>query len=173
MPSRRDSRSELITGNQWNSTAERVMPDSNIFIRPPSSELPPLTSWPSVPTPVPNRRRILVIEDNQDAAETLALLLDLSGHEAKPGHTGSRWLASALEWVPDVVLCDIGLPGLNGYGVARELRAQLATRNVLLVALTAFSREEDRQEALSAGFDFHVTKPADPDKLLRLLYAGG
>jgi CheY-like chemotaxis protein len=149
------------------------MPDSNTFIRPPSPELPPLTSWPSVPTPVPNRRRILVIEDNQDAAETLALLLDLSGHEAKLAHTGPDGLRLALEWVPDVVLCDIGLPGLNGYGVARELRAQLATRDMLLVALTAFSREEDRQEALSAGFDFHVTKPADPDKLLRLLYGGG
>jgi CheY-like chemotaxis protein len=149
------------------------MPDSNAYLHPPSPELPALTSWPSVPTPLPNRRRILVVEDNPDAAATLAMLLDLSGHEARLAYTGPDGVQMALEWLPDVVLCDIGLPGLNGYGVARELRAQPATRAILLVALTAFSTDEDRLEALNAGFDFHVTKPADPDRLLRLLYAGG
>lgn len=149
------------------------MPDSNAFIRPPSTEWPALTCLPSVPNPAPNRRRILVVEDNQDAAETLALLLDLSGHEAKLAYTGPEAVCLALEWLPDVVLCDIGLPGLDGYGVARQLRAQPTTRDMLLVALTAFGTDEDRLEALNAGFDFHVTKPADPDKLLRLLYAGG
>jgi two-component system CheB/CheR fusion protein len=115
-------------------------------------------------------RRCLVIEDNVDAAESLALLLELSGHETAVAFDGAVGLEKARSFRPDVVLCDIGLPGgLDGHGVARAFRADPDLRSAFLIALTGYGQEEDRRRALEAGFDAHLTKPADIDELKRML----
>jgi CheY-like chemotaxis protein len=129
----------------------------------------PLAAWPTVPEPAEPRRRVLVVEDNPDAAETLATLLDLLGHEVRVAYTGPDGVREALDWCPDAIVCDIGLPGLDGYGVARQLRSRPATRDTLLIALTAHGRDDDIRRASEAGFNYHITKPADPDALIRLL----
>ncbi|HEY4563471.1 MAG TPA: ATP-binding protein, partial [Thermoanaerobaculia bacterium] len=120
---------------------------------------------------VPGRpRRCLVIEDNVDAAESLALLLQLAGHEAEVAFDGLAGIEKARSFRPDVVLCDIGLPGgLDGHGVARAFRADPELRSAFLIALTGYGQEEDRRRALEAGFDAHLTKPADIEELKRML----
>jgi PAS domain S-box-containing protein len=118
------------------------------------------------------RLRVLVVEDNRDAADSLKLLLDLLGHEAKAAYTGPEGVRLAQDWSPDVVVCDIGLPGLDGYGVARQLRLHPGTAQARLVALTGYGSDEDRRRSRQAGFDYHLTKPADPDALAELLAAG-
>ncbi len=100
------------------------------------------------------------------------MLLDLLGHEVRVAYSGPDGVCEALDWCPDAVLCDIGMPGLDGYGVARHLRAERSTRDTLLIALTAYGTDEDVQRANEAGFDYHILKPADPTALLHLLWAG-
>jgi two-component system CheB/CheR fusion protein len=117
----------------------------------------------------PPVRRVLIVEDNQDTAESLRMLLEVHGHEVAVATTGPAGVRAALDWRPDVVLCDIGLPGLDGYGVARELRRNPATAGLLLVAVTGYGREEDRLRSREAGFDHHLTKPVDPAELQPLL----
>jgi PAS domain S-box-containing protein len=129
---------------------------------------------PSVPERRPEdrrrARRCLLIEDNADAAETMGLLLELYGHEVRIARDGREGLETARRFLPEVVLCDIGLPdGLDGYEVARRMRQDPALRGMSLVALTGYGQEEDQRRAREAGFDVHLTKPADPEKLERLL----
>ena len=107
-------------------------------------------------------RRVLVVDDNIDAAETVAAYLRLEGHEAKVVTEGAEVMGSARVFEPQVVVLDIGLPGLDGYQIARQLRAQPHTRDMLLIAVTGYGREEDRARAAAAGFDCHFVKPADP-----------
>ncbi|HEY7215786.1 MAG TPA: ATP-binding protein, partial [Thermoanaerobaculia bacterium] len=127
-------------------------------------------SEPTSAKPAAPARRCLVIEDHEDAAESLALLLRLDGHETEVAFTADEGLEKARRFRPDVVLCDIGLPGaMDGYGVARALRENEETRSAYLIALTGYGQEEDRRRALEAGFDTHLTKPADLDMLRRLL----
>ena len=114
-------------------------------------------------------RRLLVVDDNVDAAESMALLLALDGHQVRVAHDGHQALALAGELAPQAVLLDIGLPGMDGYEVARRLRESAATRAALLVALTGYGQEEDRRRSLDAGFDHHLVKPVDLDTLRRLL----
>jgi two-component system CheB/CheR fusion protein len=115
-------------------------------------------------------RRCLVIEDNVDAAESLALLLELAGHETEVAFDGVAGVEKARGFRPEVVLCDIGLPGrLDGHGVARAFRADPELRQAFLIALTGYGQEEDRRRALDAGFDAHLTKPADIEELKQLL----
>lgn len=115
----------------------------------------------------PARRcRVLVVDDNVDAAETIAMFLKLLGHEVKTAADGEVALASAPVYSPDVVVLDIGLPTLDGYEVARRLRQMPQTRNALLIALTGYGQESDRALALDAGFDTHLIKPADPQVLI-------
>ncbi|HET9228307.1 MAG TPA: ATP-binding protein, partial [Thermoanaerobaculia bacterium] len=112
--------------------------------------------------------RILVIEDNRDAADSLQILLDLSGHQAEVAYTGHDGVDAFRRFRPQVVLCDIGLPGgMNGYDVARALRAELP--GTFLIALTGYGQEDDQRMAREAGFDRHMTKPVDPAALLQLL----
>ncbi len=119
-------------------------------------------------------RRCVVIEDHADAAESLAALLQLSGHEVEVAFDAAAGLELARRFAPEVVLCDIGLPGaMDGYGVARALRAAPETRSAFLIALTGYGQEEDRRLALEAGFDAHLTKPADLEALFRLLATAG
>lgn len=115
-------------------------------------------------------RRVLIVEDDPDAAESLELLIQIWGHQAKAVHDGAAGVEAARTFDPDIVLCDIGLPGhMNGYEVARQMRSQGCTAR--LVALTGYGLEEDQQRARDAGFDLHLTKPVDPRSLERLLAA--
>ena len=149
------------------------MPHTTTPIQPDSREPDALAAWPLLPEPAVHRQRVLVVEDNHDSAETLAMLLDLLGHEVRIAYTGPDGVREAIGWCPDAVVCDIGLPGLNGYGVARELRSRPSTRDTLLIALTALGTDDDVQHAAEAGFNYHITKPADPDALVRLFWSHG
>ena len=110
-----------------------------------------------------------MVEDDQAVASGLRRVLSLNGYEVRVAYTGPEGVRLAREWPPEVVLCDIGLPGLDGYGVARELRLDPTTARARLVALTGYGREEDRSKARAAGFDEHLVKPAAPEELQRLL----
>lgn len=113
--------------------------------------------------------RVLVVDDNKDAAETLCMLLGLTGHVVHSAHNGPDALAACDAFCPDIVFLDIGLPGMSGYEVARHLRANAQHCKVTLVALTGWGTEDDRNEARSAGFDHHLTKPFDLEKMEALL----
>ena len=113
--------------------------------------------------------RILIVEDNRDAADTLQLLLSLQGHEVQVAYNGPDGVRLAASWLPEVIISDIGLPGLDGYGVATEVRRNPATARTRLIALTGYDGEEDRRRALESGFDFHLAKPADPTRLQQIL----
>ncbi|HKX53460.1 MAG TPA: PAS domain S-box protein [Nitrosospira sp.] len=114
-------------------------------------------------------RRILVVDDNVDGAETLAMLLMMSGHTVETAHTGPDALKAAQTFQPDVMFLDIGLPGLSGYEVAQQLRSDPNINGLILVALTGWGSEEDRRRARTAGFDYHLTKPVEIEKLRWLL----
>jgi two-component system CheB/CheR fusion protein len=123
----------------------------------------------AVEAPEPRRTvDILVIEDNVDAAESIAHLLELEGHRVHVATDGRSGIAKARELRPEVVLCDIGLPDVDGYEVARELRADAALRGTRLVALTGYTLPEDKERARQAGFEAHLGKPSSPDELRRL-----
>jgi CheY-like chemotaxis protein/two-component sensor histidine kinase len=118
-------------------------------------------------------RRVLVVDDNVDGAETLAMLLRLEGHQVQTAYDGATVLAAAGGFRPDVVLLDISLPGgLTGYDLAPRLRERPGLEGVLLVALTGYGQEEDKRRATDAGFDAHLTKPADLPELHALLAKG-
>jgi signal transduction histidine kinase len=137
--------------------------------------LPLLAQVPDRPLPGPApvepalRRRILVVDDNQDAATSLALLLEVTGYETRCANDGLVAVQQAESFRPDVVLLDIGLPKLNGFDVARMIRQQPWGQDMMLVALTGWGQEEDRRKSSAAGFDAHLVKPADPDALTELL----
>ena len=114
-------------------------------------------------------RRILLVDDNLDAAETLGTILELSGHQVTLAHDGEQALALAAELRPEVVLLDIGLPKLDGYEVARRLRLDPENANMLVVAVTGYGKEEDRNRGQAAGFHHHLVKPVDPGALQALL----
>jgi PAS domain S-box-containing protein len=115
------------------------------------------------------RRRVLIIEDNRDAAQTLEMLVALWGHEVRTAVTGRDGLAIAEAWAPEVVLCDIGLPEMDGYAVCQALRRNRSTESAFMVALTGYGRAIDVERAMDAGFALHLTKPVEPQKLERLL----
>jgi DNA-binding response OmpR family regulator len=114
-------------------------------------------------------RRVLIVDDNRDAADSLALLLGLEGHEARVAYAGRPAIEVAHEFKPEVAILDLGLPDLSGYDVARLLRQDPALARVELIALTGWGQEEHRRRALEAGFDHHVTKPVDLEQLGHLL----
>ena len=114
-------------------------------------------------------RRVLVVEDNVDAAETLQLLLRMSGYDTRAAYNGADAVAIAREFKPAVVLLDIGLPGKDGFAVARDMRALPEMQSALLVALTGYGEDTDRQQAKDAGFDTFQVKPLEPEKLDALL----
>jgi signal transduction histidine kinase len=116
-------------------------------------------------TTVATSLRILVVDDNVDAAESLAMLLELGGHKTCRAYTGLEALSAATTFLPQVVFLDLGLPGLNGYEVAERMRSAAVSPRPLLVALTGWGSEEDRRRAQTAGFDLHLVKPLDMTKL--------
>ncbi len=113
--------------------------------------------------------RVLVVDDNVDAAQSLGLLLEESGHDVRTAYDGPTALAAALEYRPNVVLLDIGLPGIDGFEVARRLRQQPELSTVVLVAMTGYGQTADKKRSLEAGFDHHLVKPANFGKVLQIL----
>ena len=114
-------------------------------------------------------RRVLVVDDNEDSAESLTLLLRLQGHLVESAHDGRHALETAERFHPDVVLLDIGMPGMNGYEVCREIRKQPWGSEMLLIAQTGWGQDQDRQRTKDAGFDGHLTKPIDHARLETIL----
>ena len=141
-----------------------------------------LVSLPTAPEQAPTREtsdaerampssafRILVVDDNRDAAFSLAELLEIMGHTARMAHDGEEAVKMAGEYRPDIVLLDIGLPKMNGYDAARAIRQEPWGKNMVLIAVTGWGQHEDKQKAAAAGFDHHMIKPVDPKALLKLL----
>jgi CheY-like chemotaxis protein len=114
-------------------------------------------------------RRVLVADDNEDAGESLAMLLRLDGHEVQVANNGTDALTLFDRMRPDVAILDIGMPGLSGYEVASRIRQREAGRRVKLIAVTGWGQEADKARASEAGFDHHFTKPVEPDALSALL----
>jgi signal transduction histidine kinase/CheY-like chemotaxis protein len=138
----------------------------------PDSALEPMAAE-STASPVAPRCRVLCVDDNVDACTSLAMMLQLSGHEAVTANDGPAALATAASYQPDIVLLDIGLPGMDGYEVCKRLRAEPKFTGLLIVALTGWGQEEDRRRSQEAGFDLHVTKPIDPQYLEEVLRTNG
>lgn len=132
----------------------------------------------AAPSPTPTREtakptgpslRVLVVDDNVDSTSVVAMLLKASGHDVRTAHDGPPAIETALDYRPHVVLLDIGLPGMNGFEVAKRLRQKSELGNAVLVAITGYGQEADRQRSLEAGFDYHLVKPADFDKVQQIL----
>lgn len=128
----------------------------------------------SIPVPsgepaIQQPRRILIADDSRDSAESLALGLRLSGHEVLVAHSGPEAVAIAVHKRPAVIILDIGMPGLSGYEVAKRIRQEAWGSRAMLVALTGWGRDDDKQQARAAGFDHHLTKPIDPRDLESLM----
>ena len=134
-------------------------------------------SLPQVPIPAKaiasRARRVLIVDDNRDSADSMSMLAQSWGHEAAVANDGPAALIVAISFRPDIALVDIGLPGMNGYEVAKRLRKAAPDRSLYLLAMTGYGRAADRQLALDAGFDEHLVKPADLQQLERMLAAAG
>ncbi len=114
-------------------------------------------------------RRVLVVDDNADAAEMMATLLELDGHDVRVAHDAETALTVAKQFVPDVGLFDIGLPETDGYELARRVRGDTRLLNMYLVAVTGWGQDGDVRRASDAGFDWHLTKPAEPDAVRQVV----
>jgi two-component system, chemotaxis family, CheB/CheR fusion protein len=134
----------------------------------PDAVLPSLGTRPPEP-PAARKLRVLVVDDNVDSADSMALLLGIWEHEVVTAHDGPSGLQLAQSFQPEVVFLDIGLPRMSGYQVARELRKLPGLSNVLLVAVTGYGQDEDKRKSREAGFDHHLMKPVDPDEIQAIL----
>lgn len=115
------------------------------------------------------QRRVLIADDNVDAAESLQLWLQMAGHDVHVAHDGLSAVATAESVRPEVVLLDLGMPGMSGFDVARIIRKKPWGREMVLIALTGWGQEEDRRQTTAAGFDHHLTKPVPPDDVEALI----
>ena len=116
-----------------------------------------------------DNQRVLVVDDNRDAAESLAMLLELDNCTVSVAHDGLQALEALESFKPQLALLDIGMPGMDGYELARRIRATRLGREVQLVALTGWGQADDKKRAAESGFDQHLTKPVDPELLTELL----
>jgi CheY-like chemotaxis protein len=145
---------------------------SQFLVRLPVLHLPPplpLAEQPGAGARPGHGRRVLVVDDNVDSAQSLEMLLSLEGHEVRVAHEGNGALEAAAQFRPEVVVLDIGLPGMSGYDVARHLRGRRESAHALLIALTGYGRPEDAVRIKAAGFDHHLVKPALPEQLKTLV----
>ena len=127
----------------------------------PSAEEQTLTNVSPSQNAQTSSLRVLIVDDNEDGADLLAMLLESLGHQTMAVYTGEAALEQAAAFSPHLVLCDIGLPGISGYDVGRALRADAQFARVTLVALTGWGGDEDKQRSKSAGFDHHLVKPVE------------
>ncbi len=158
-------------GGRVEAHSEGLNKGSEFVVRLPA--LPDEQEGPAAP-PEPaaaanGKARVLVVEDTPDVAKTLRLLLELWGYDVRVAEDGPSALVAYRTYQPDVVLLDIGLPGMNGYDVARQLRRENGRKRPFLMAVTGYGQDEDRQRAHEAGFDLHMTKPVDPGRLQTVL----
>ena len=144
---------------------------ASFTVRLPRVDPPAVFNRPSADSDAGKALRILLVEDNPDGRETLRMMLDLKGHEVHEADTGPRGFEQVMALQPDVAIVDIGLPGYDGYEVARRVRAEPRAAGIRLVALTGYGQEEDRRNALRAGFDWFLVKPADINALNDILAA--
>lgn len=161
-----------LHGGTLQASSEGLKRGSEFLVRLALREAPARTNDASGPAVEANSRRILVVDDNQDAAHVLAELLALHGHECHVATNGKSAIGMSLTLRPDVVLLDIGLPDLDGVDVARRLRQEPGTADALLVALTGWGQEQDRERTSGAGFDLHLVKPVDPTAVLDAVQMG-
>lgn len=157
-----------LHGGAIEATSAGVGRGSRFTVRLPATTAPVDTSAPREVS-AGGARRILVVEDNDDAREMLCHLVRLLGHQVHEATDGLTAVETALRLRPDLTLVDIGLPGVDGYEVARRIRAEPTGRGLRLVALTGYGRREDRERALAAGYDEHLVKPVDPSRLAEML----
>lgn len=166
-----------LHGGEVSAHSEGVGRGSTFTIRLPlfrADEEPPSGAAAGDPRAEPAVvRRVLIVDDNEDAADTLADLVSLWGHEAHAIHDGRAALRTMAEYRPEVLLLDLSMPGMSGFEVAQALRERAEFGAVVLVALTGYGQEEDRRRTHAAGFDYHLTKPVDPEALRRLLEEEG
>ena len=145
---------------------------SEFIVHLPLVQLPEGRPWPA-PAETAKRPahalRVLVVDDNVDQADSTALLLRVSGYEVHVAYSGPTALEAAAQHRPDLVLMDIGLPGMDGYEVARRLRQQASLKDTVLVAMTGYGQESDRQRSQGVGFDHHLVKPVNPHELEAIL----
>jgi CheY-like chemotaxis protein len=127
---------------------------------------PPTTATAPAQT---HKRRVLIADDNRDAADSISMLLQMAGHEVSVAYDGQQALESIETLRPEIALLDIGMPGLDGLEVARRVRLDIRIRNTLLIAVTGWGQASDKARALAAGFDLHFTKPVEPATLIELL----
>jgi two-component system CheB/CheR fusion protein len=116
-----------------------------------------------------SKRRLLVVDDNKDAAESMSMLLEMWGHEVAFAYDGPSALETAEQWQPQAVFLDIGLPGMDGYEVAARLRELPQAKDAVLIAITGYGQEDDRLRSRRAGIDHHLVKPVAPDALRNLI----
>lgn len=117
----------------------------------------------------PQKRRLLVVDDNKDAAESMSMLLEMWGHEVAYAYDGPSAIETAEQWQPQAVFLDIGLPGMDGYEVAERLRELPQAKGAVLIAITGYGQEDDRRRSQRAGIDHHLVKPVAPDALRDLI----
>lgn len=160
-------------GGALDATTKGPRRDSEFILRVPAKQAaaPRTATEPQTGGPGLSRR-ILVVDDNQDSVRLTELLLRAWGHQVKVAYQGATALALAAEYQPEMVLLDIGLPGMNGYEVAQRLKATPGLNPPVLVAVTGYGYPEDRQRSQQAGFDYHLTKPVDPQTLRDVIAAG-
>ncbi|MGB6487459.1 MAG: response regulator [Steroidobacteraceae bacterium] len=115
------------------------------------------------------KRRLLVVDDNRDAAESMSMLLQMWGHEVVFAYDGPSALETAEQWQPEAVFLDIGLPGMDGYEVAERLRELPHAKGAVLIAITGYGQDDDRRRSRRAGIDHHLVKPVAPDALRSLI----
>ena len=120
--------------------------------------------------PGSSNRKVLVVDDSVDAADTLGALIGIDDFDVKVVYGGAAAVSEAMAWVPDVVVMDIGMPGMDGYEAARLIRSQAGGRAIKLIALTGWGQATDRDRASEAGFDHHLVKPIDYDSLMNCLH---
>ncbi len=139
---------------------------SEFVVRLPIAEPHASTDWPEAAhmthPVVASGHRLLVVDDNRDAAESLGMLFTLQGHEVRIAHSGAEALEITATYVPDLIFLDIGMPGMDGHEVARRIRRQPGLQHVVLAALTGWGQQEDRRRTAEAGFDHHLVKPPTP-----------
>ena len=133
-----------------------------------STENPARSETVSAPIP-PADFRVLLVDDNADANESMAALLDMLGYAVQTASDGPTALAASARFMPHLILCDIGLPGMNGYELAAALRNASGTRNMVLAAATGYGHDSDRIRSKAAGFDHHLVKPLDADALIEFV----
>jgi CheY-like chemotaxis protein len=163
-----------LHGGSVEARSEGAGRGSEFIVRLPRRDEPAIVreaAAPEAPKAGGPLRRILLVDDNQDAAQALRLLLEADGHEVRVAADGASGLALAKTYRPEVVLLDIGLPKMDGYEIARRIRADAALRDTMLVAVTGYGQMHDRARASASGFHHHLVKPVEYSRLQTLLRA--